>query len=74
MATNESSVLIFDKRYKYHTPESSVRLITLLKRLAPGFGIFMVVGDCTKVVSSVSESEESDEYIEERSVHFPLGR
>jgi len=77
LAVNESSVLIFDKRYKYHIPESSIRLIILLKRLEPGFGIFMAVGDRTKVVSyvsSVSESEESDEYIEARSVHFPLGR
>ena len=66
-----------EKRCKYHTPESSIRLIILLKRLEPRFGIFMAVNDRTKVVSDVSsvpESEESDKYIEARSVHFPHGR
>jgi len=66
-----------EERYKYHTPESSICLIILLKRLEPRFGIFMAVGDRTKVVSDVSsvpESEESDEYIEAGSAHFPHGR
>ena len=49
----------------------------LLKRLEPRFGILMAVGDHTNVVSymsSVPESEESDEYIEVRSAYFPPGR
>jgi len=47
----------------------------LFKRLDPGFGIFMAVGDCTKAVScasSVPESEESDKYTEVRSAHFVI--
>jgi len=75
LAANGIISIDLRKKYKHHTPESSICLMILLKRLDPGFGIFMAVGDCTKAVScmsSVPKSKESDGYIEVRSAHFVI--
>ena len=66
----ESSVLIFE----INIPQPSICFLILLKRLeiASGFHIFMADCDRRKVWSGSSEpeSEESDEWFEERSGNF----